>query len=210
MEIEQLENKETNRRDIQDYLSLGYIYLVVVGILFDAIFYGILGINIIHYSSVLDVLLSPVAFFTDSIIIPLMVGGMILFLFGIGKWSRYYHDKHKEKEWYKNKYDVGDLEKKYAKGDSLEGMLTGFGIFFLTMFVTYTTLRGNSLKNKIAKKEIKLNKRITFQNDSIVEVKFIGMNSQYVFYLLENDSIITASPIQGTIKGIRDLEMDKK
>ncbi len=74
------------------------------------------------------------------------------------------------------------------------------------MFVTYTTLRGNSLRSKKANKEIKLNKRITFQNDSIVEVNFIGMNTQYVFYLLENDSIITASPIQGNIKGIRNLE----
>ena len=206
MEQEEIIERKSKQRSIQDYLSLGYLYLVVVGILFDAIFYGMQGINIIHYSSILDVLLSPIAFFTDSILIPLMIGGMVLFLFGIDKWSKYYHDKHKEKEWYKNKYDVADLENKYAKGESLEGTLTGFAIFFLTMFVTYTTLRGNTLKNKIANKEIKPNKKITFQNDSIIEVKFIGMNSQYVFYLLENDSIITASPIQGNIKGIRNLK----
>ncbi len=62
MRQEQSEIKESTQRSIQDYLSLGYLYLVVVGILFDAIFYGILGINIIHYSSILDVLLSPIAF----------------------------------------------------------------------------------------------------------------------------------------------------
>ena len=56
MEKEELANKERNQISIQDYLSLGYIYLVVAGILFDATFYGILGINIIHYSSILDVL----------------------------------------------------------------------------------------------------------------------------------------------------------
>ncbi len=205
MEIKQSDKKESNSRGVQDYLSLGYLYLVVVGITLDAIFYGILGINIIHYSSILDVLLSPVAFFTSSIKILPMLGGMILLLFGIGRWNKRYHEKNREKEWYRKKYDVADLDKRYAKEESLDAMFNMFGIFFLTMFVTYSTLRGYNLKKKITNKELKLNKRITFQNDSIIEVKFIGMNSQYVFYLLDNDSIITASPIPGTIKGIRDL-----
>ena len=208
MEIEQSDNKEPSKRGIQDYLSLGYLYLVVVGITLDAIFYGILGINIIHYSSILDVLLSPIAFFTSSIKILPMIGGMILLLYGIGRFNKRYHEKNRTKEWYIKKYDVADWDKRYAKKESVDAMFNNFGIFFLTMFVTYSTLRGYNLKNKITNKEFKLNKRITFQNDSIVEVKFIGMNSQYVFYLLETDSIITASPIQGSIKGIRDLASD--
>lgn len=205
MEQEEMTSKESKQRSIQDYLSLGYLYLVVVGIIFDAIFYGILGINIIHYSSILDVLLSPVAFVTDSIIVIAMIGGVILLFFGIGKWNKSYHEKNKEKEWYQKKYDVADLDKRYAKEEG-DGMFNVVGIFFLAMFMTYSTLEGYNVKNKIANKEIKPNKRITFQNDSIVEVKFIGMNSQYVFYLLENDSIITASPIQGNIQGIRTVE----
>lgn len=208
MEEEQSEKKQTNRGSIQDYLSLGYLYLVIVGIILDAIFYGILGINIINYSSILDVLLSPISFLTDSIIAPLMIAGAILLFFGIGKWNKKYHQKNKEKEWYKKKYDVAALDKSYATEDNLGAIFNIFGIFFLSLFITYSTLRGYRLKKKISNKEIKLNKRITFQNDSIVDVKFIGMNSQYVFFLLENDSIITASPIQGNIKGIRDLSVD--
>jgi len=199
------ENSKLKGRSIQDYLSLGYLYLVIVGIILDAIFYGILGINIIRYSSILDVLLSPIAFFTDSIIVLSMIGGVLLLLFGMGRWNKSRHEKNKDKEWYKEKYDVADLDKKYADADNVMAVFNIFGIFFLTLFITYSTMRGYRIKNKIAKQEVKLNRRITFQNDRVIEVTFIGMNSQYVFYLLENDSVITAAPIQGNIKGIRKL-----
>ena len=141
MEQKQSENKATNRRSIQDYLSLGYVYLVVVGIILDAIFYGILGINIIHYSSVLDVLLSPVAFFTDSIIVIAMIGGVALLFFGMGRWNKKYHEKNKNKEWYQKKYDVAELDKRYSEADNVYAMFNIFGIFFLAMFITFSTLR---------------------------------------------------------------------
>jgi len=205
MQQKETDNKELRQRGIQDYLSLGYVYLVVVGIILDAIFYGILGINIIRYSSILDVLLSPIAFLTNSIIVIAMIGGMLLLFFGVGRWNKSRHEKNRDKEWYRKKYDVANLDKQYAKSDDVMAVFNIFGIFFISLFISYSTFRGNRLKKKIANQELELNRRITFQNDRVIEVSFIGMNSQYVFYLLENDSIITASPIQGNIKGIRKL-----
>ena len=78
------------------------------------------------------------------------------------------------KDWYKNKYDVVDLDEKYAR-KSLEEILKGSGMLLLVFFVAYSAGRGSNVKEKIVNKEIKLNKRITFQNDSIVAVKFIGL-----------------------------------
>ncbi|NJK83951.1 MAG: hypothetical protein HC912_09240 [Saprospiraceae bacterium] len=54
---------------VQDYLSIGYLYLLILGILSDSIYYGMLGINILSYSTILDVLLSPIVKLTDNILL---------------------------------------------------------------------------------------------------------------------------------------------
>jgi len=51
---------------IQDYFSLGYVYLLILGIFKDVIYYGFLGINILEYASVADVLLSPIMYLGKS------------------------------------------------------------------------------------------------------------------------------------------------
>ena len=43
MEVSDLKNKDLS---IQELLSLGYIYLLVLGIISDTIYYGFLDINI--------------------------------------------------------------------------------------------------------------------------------------------------------------------
>jgi len=54
---------------IQDYLWLGYISLLGVGIMTDAIYDKRLGVNILHFTSVLEVLVSPIAFMAKRPII---------------------------------------------------------------------------------------------------------------------------------------------
>src|SRR4051812_31400852 len=63
--------------DIQKLLPLGYLFLVIMGILKESFFYYQLGINILKYSAIMDILISPIAEFTSNPII-LMA---ILFLF---------------------------------------------------------------------------------------------------------------------------------
>ena len=49
---------------IQHLLPLGYLYLVIVGILKETAFFYQIGINILKYSSIMDVLMSPIATLT--------------------------------------------------------------------------------------------------------------------------------------------------
>jgi len=42
-----------------------------------------------------------------------------------------------------------------------------------------------------------------------VEVKLIGSNSQYIFYVLENDNEVSISPIQGNVKTIKKLPKEE-
>lgn len=64
--------------DIEKLLPLGYIFLVIMGILKDSFFYYQLGINILKYSTIMDILMSPIAEFTSN---PIILTAIIL-LFG--------------------------------------------------------------------------------------------------------------------------------
>ena len=46
---------------IQRLLPYGYLYLVILGVIKESIFYYPLDINILKYSSIMDILISPIA-----------------------------------------------------------------------------------------------------------------------------------------------------
>ena len=46
-------------REFQNLVSFGYLLLVILGMLFESIYYYYFGINIFEYSTVLDFLLAP-------------------------------------------------------------------------------------------------------------------------------------------------------
>jgi len=60
MEENNLSSKNNNIA-IQDYLSIGYVFMLILGIFHETIYYKFLGVNILEYSSVLDVLISPIS-----------------------------------------------------------------------------------------------------------------------------------------------------
>ena len=62
-------------KEIQGIVTLGYIYLILMGILNESLYYNQLGVNILNYSDVLDILISPIAKMTSS------TAGFAVFLF---------------------------------------------------------------------------------------------------------------------------------
>ena len=64
---------------VQNLLPLGYLFLILLGIAKESIFYYQLGINIVRYSSIMDILISPVAAITSNPIFFITV--LILFIF---------------------------------------------------------------------------------------------------------------------------------
>ena len=58
----------TNNRTLQDYLSLGYLFLILCGLAKDIILYRFIGVNILDYSSISDVLLSPIIYIGENYI----------------------------------------------------------------------------------------------------------------------------------------------
>ena len=61
-------NKVKSFQEIQGFLSIGYVYLIVMGILNETLYYNQIGIDILNYSNILDVLISPISKLTSSIL----------------------------------------------------------------------------------------------------------------------------------------------
>ncbi len=182
---------------IQDYLSLGYIYLLVLGIASDSIYYGMLGINILSYSSVLDVLLSPIVHLTSSAAFPIVIILTPTLLYFYLKW----------------------LDKKLAKpskegsAKSLSALLKNYsmqmiwivfsGWIIFSAYIGFGLGGGFKMKTALESNNFSTPHVITFQNGERENVKIIGNNSGYVFYAERASGNVIVAPLPGNVRKIQ-------
>ena len=174
----------------QDYISMGYLALLFLGILRETIYYRILGINILNYSSLIDVLLSPVSLLTEHII-------LIIALIVITALFTYFLNRKESKE----------------KKTFIYWLFASTPMFFSVLFgmiIGNSVFKSTRIKNEIKVAEHKANHQILFNDNEKIDVKIIGQNSDYVFYVTESDDQISISPVKGNIKKIEKLKEDKE
>ena len=206
--MEELEVKKNKRLGIQDSLSVGYVILLILGIFHETIYYKFLGVNILEYSSVLDVLISPVSVISGNLVlgVAVIVCAFFAFLYmkllpkyykWLGKKTKYQSGKNKEK-----------LEKISGQVNSRGFYVTMTIIFVFSMFIGLGVGRGSKIKDKINKPNIELTHELIFEDDDIQKVHMLGKNSLYVFYVTQGNTEISISPIEGNIKVIKKLKKD--
>ncbi len=199
-------NQFTLNRGVQDYLSIGYVYLLVLGIASDSIFYGFLGINILSYSTIVDVLLSPIIYLVSKgivfsifiIIIPILSYFLITF-------NRKRYLKKREKESFRQKNDIEKMDKVFSNEQLSKSLVIVSAFIIFSAYIGFGLGSGGKTKDRIQSGNFTLNHQLVFNDGDIVQVKLIGHNSQYIFYVLENEKQVKVSPIQGNIKSIEKL-----
>ena len=181
---------------IQEGLSLGYVYLLLLGLMTDSIEYAYVGINILNYSTFLDILITPLKHLTSNLILPTtLVGTIVLFYL----WNEYVFPKlQKPKE-----NETATTSKQARLIFMLASMIVG-------LFFGLSIGMGSGLKSKIEAGKMKPDHLITFGNDKKMKVKIIGQNSVYVFYVPENEKEIIISPISDNIFQIKKLPLSIK
>lgn len=173
----------------QEYLSLGYLYLLIVGILTETIFYSFLGINILNYSTFLDILITPIKYMASNIILPavLLLIGLLLFI-----WIKYVVPRIK----------MTDAEKLSA---SQANPVVMIAIMILFLFLGLGIGMGIKTSARMKEGNITPDHTITFTDSKQLNVRIIGQNSMYYFYIPENEKEIIASPIGNSIFQIKKL-----
>lgn len=199
--------KLSSFQEIQGVVTLGYIYLILMGILNESLYYNQLDINILNYSDVLDILISPIAKMTSSSAGFAVFLVLILALLGLPKILV----KQREKRWFKKSF-------KMKEGLNAEEMRSSF--FYLALFMIALFLvgfyvgtglgTGKKLKKRIANKEIVFNDKLYFLNGTEASVEIIGKNSSYIFYLEPASTVVKVSPISGVISKIEEIRDRKK
>lgn len=193
-----------NQWSIQDYLSFGYLYLLLIGIVSDSIYYGMVGINIISYSTVLDVLLSPISNLAENLLFPSIIFVLPAALYWWLKLAKLLSDKSKKRKLSKNP----DAQIKEDKLNSVPLRTLWVLVTALVIFSTYIGygLGGAmSVRKSLESGNIKLTHTIDFQDGSSLSVRVIGNNSEYIFYIPENGKEVSVSPIKGAVKTIRTM-----
>ena len=177
------------------YLPLGYVYLLALGIVSDTIFYGLIGINIISYSTVLDVLLSPLSRIADSLLFGLIIIGMPIFAYFYMKLIKWTMKKSKK-----------PIKKNILSTASFPAQVTFFAAFMIfSAFIGFGFGGGSVTKERISSGDLVLDSQITFQDQTSIKVDHIGNNSGFIFYVKEGDKHVSVAPISMNIRSIEKL-----
>ena len=164
-------------KEFQTFLSVFYLILVGIGMLFSYKKYSRFGINIFQYSDIFDFLLTP---FRDlSIFIFSLISISLVFLvYKVDKFT-----KKKFPKYYKSKYRVGLMRS--------QPVLSLTITFILYLFI-FSGKYGKYIEKRILKNPKSI--EIVLNNEETKNGNLIGKNNGYVF-LLENDSEVNIYPI---------------
>jgi hypothetical protein len=186
--------------EIQKLLPLGYIYLVILGILKESIFYYQLGINILKYSTIMDILISPIAEFTSN---PITLGFIVsLFVF------HYYLPKiflkYRNNKTFQKLSELKSTEKlseEETKNYYMFASFKMFAVILLSFFIGTGVAGGYSTIHSIRKNKVDYNYTLNYNSGESEQIYLISTNSIYYFYVQKGNKSIKIAPI-ASIKNV--------
>jgi len=117
---------------------------------------------------------------------------------------------------YMNKWNKAYSKKKGGEEVEFKGAASFIFLYALMLagfFVGTAIGDGPDTRDELKNGDFMLTHELTFSDDSKTLVRKIRNNSQYIFYVKENATQISISPINGNIKKIepiREVEIEKK
>jgi len=185
------------RASIQKFLPYGYLYLVVLGVIKESIFYYPLDINILKYSSIMDILISPIADITSYPILILFFVflGFVLYFF------KHYLLKNLDKKSVRKFLRIEDDESLHLKAINHQADTTLIAIFFallMCFFLGFGIGGGYKLADRIAHGTLNFKKNsqtLHFNSGEAKTVYVIDHNSMYYFYVEKDKKSIEICPL---------------
>jgi hypothetical protein len=189
---------------LQDVVSIGYLYLLAVGLVSDSIYYGFLGITILSYSDVLDVLLSPVTYLEREprfflVIVAVTIGTSLQIA-----WQRRRHARRASDPAYVER--LGGLEKIANNTRTLRLMqvIIPASVVFAG-YAGYAAGAGRPLATRLAEGTLRSDHRLAFASGDTVQARVLGSNSNFIFYVREGSRRVTISPLKENVAAIEAL-----
>lgn len=173
-------------KEIQTIITLLYLLMVGVGMLFSYKKYSRFEINIFEYADVFDFLVTP---FQDSRII---IASIVTLIFPIGIFRLGFYIKKRFPKFYLI-LNFGLSNKRWYK--RMKVVL--FGLVLLYVLVETANGYANHIKNRI---DLSQTISVKFANDEIVDGKLIGKTKEVIFFY--TDEKMKIIPITSLVKEI--------
>ena len=190
---------------IEILLPLGYLYLIIVGIIKESVFFYQLGINILKYSNIMDVLISPIATLFSHIIVFITILSFFIFCFYLQAIFMFFQlfpsilYKNGHKKWIQKVFELkknkDDLPENELKNYYLMVVIKFLAIGLLSIFLGYGTAEGYITSNKIKNNELKFNHKLNFNTGESEDICLLETNSLYYFYVVKNETTVKIAPI---------------
>lgn len=181
------QKKITFPPNLQDYLAIGYLFLLVLGISSEAAFYAFLDINIIRYYGISDILLSPLVYLVNPrfLLIFALLSVVVYFIF----W------------WQKKK----ELKKGTYQKPTPDNIIVILVFMFISLYMGLGLGRGMKAKQRLDNRNFEAKHIIIFNNGKKEKIKLINANSQYVFYVKDSAQVVSITPISGNVHKIEQI-----
>lgn len=190
--------------NLQRLLPLGYLFLVVLGIIKESVYYYQFDINILKYSNIMDILISPIADLTSHPVVLFSFIAFILMLYLM----IFILSKNHRKEWVRkivgSKDSLGTLTEKEVKAYFGNVFLLMFALGLLSFFLGIGLGNGMKVSKRIASNGLEYHYKLTYNSDESKEIYLIGSNSANYFYVAKGNKNVQISPV-GTVKIIELL-----
>lgn len=189
--------------DLEKLLPFGYLFLIVMGILKDSIQYYQLGINILKFSTIVDVLMSPLVYITSHPVILITVFLLFVSHLYLPKFLSENKDKKTVQKMFDLKPDEGlTLEQKKSYYNQIT--IRTLAVILLSFFMGTGMASGYFTSQRIAKGKLDYNYKLNFNDEGSEEVNLVGTNSLYYFYVAKGQNHIKIAPI-GSVKNVELL-----
>lgn len=182
-------------REFQGVISFGYLILILLGMIFESIYYGQFGINIFRYSGIFDFLLVP---FRRPVVLVILVGlSIFTYLYFI---ALYNYLREKNPKLHKSIY-----RDRPGGSGSLKGRIKWLIIFFIITTSAWAYVTSKKEKEHLLRRNPDISIEYDAAGNNSIRGKLIGKNDMNIF-LLDESNKVRILPASSGIMSIRPLE----
>jgi hypothetical protein len=176
--------KQSRASSLSDMLPLGYLYLLVLGLAAESIYYSFLGINFLSYASILDVLLGPIALLTadTSLLFAILILAFFFALLAhLVVWL------------------LKKSPKKQPPPTATQFWALFMAVVIFASFIGYGLGLGIATAKQIKAGDFKPDTRLVLVDGSVKDVHKLGNTSTFFFYIETGKTKPSVAPLSGNI-----------
>lgn len=180
-----------------ELLTMGYLYLLVLGIANQSLFYGLLGVNFLAWSDVLDVLISPIALLTGHPGRLTVIVLLVALLYPYTKWIRALAHKRRPVG--------GDERMQKEEAPLLNAWLVYSACVLVFGYIGFAAGGGLELRERLAEGDARVSHRVDFRDGRSFEVELVGKNTGFLFYFVPGDTELSIVPLADNVQRVQRL-----